>query len=125
MMTIFMAGTAAVVKVLTGKSGVSGISIPPVKSFQAHAVSARAAIKRIAGRVVMASPCVQPSSFHELLQRRLGAARHHDLVPPVLPRRHHTLLAQRAISLLEPLACRQAGGFGLAGAVGVFIALLH
>ena len=44
--------------------------------------------------------------------------------PPVLPRRHHILLARRAVSLPEPLACRQAGGLGLAGAAGFFIALV-
>jgi hypothetical protein len=118
MMTALIVGTAAMVMAAIGNRGVSGISIPPVKSLQAHAVRAQAAIKRIAGFIVMGSPSAQGSSFHGLLPPRLGAARQpHRFCPAAIT----SMLAHGAVSSLDVPVRRQANGHGLAGVAGVFI----
>ena len=69
----------------------------------------------------MSGPSVPTGAFGRLL-RCLGAARHLAWMRhPFYPRRHHVWLACRAVSLPEPAVRRQARGFGLAGAVGVFV----
>ena len=67
--------------------------------------------------IFMSSPSALTGAFGRLL-RCLGAARH---LQPFHPRRHHSRLARREVSLLDHVAHGQVRGFGLAGAVGVFM----